>query len=402
MGLRERLEEEMGRRGIEAVIAYGESRSNPNFYYLTRVLIPRGGLFFKAIGSDPVLVVSEVDLGLASKGFEGAVTTFSELIGKPPRDPADAIALSIKELLRRNGVSKVAIYARGEFSASLRIWERLREGGFEVIVEQYPSLVDSMRELKTEEERRRISEIGRSVVEVFESICELLGKCRIRGNSVYHGGRPLRVGDLKSLAMVELAERGLVPAEGIIISSGRRSSDPHYPGSRRDPIRKGYPIVIDIFPRGEDCYFFDMTRTFLIGRSAAIERMHSLVVRAQGLAKDVLAEGGRASEAMDAACELFERNGFETIRGRLEGGPIPRRGFIHSLGHGVGLTIGERPFLRHGEDYPLREGHAFTIEPGLYDPRLGGVRVEDLFFFEGGKIRAATGRLFPQELVIIS
>ncbi len=404
MGIYGRLDAEMGGRGLEAVIAYGESCSNPNFCYLAKVSVPRGGLFFKALNSDPVLVVSQVDYGMASRGFPGDVMAFSELIGpEPPRSAADAIALSAEELLKRHGVSGgVAIYAKEDFSASLRIRERLSEKGFKVVVEQYPSMLDSMRELKSWEERRRISELGRSVNEAFESIYEFLGECRIKGGSLHHKGKPLRVGDLKSFAMAELAKRDLIPSEGLIISAGRKASDPHYPGSRGDPIKRGYPIVIDLFPRGWDCYFYDMTRTALVGRSAAIERMHSLVLEAQGLARDVVGDGGRASEAMDSVCEFFERNGFETIGRRAGGIAIPRRGFIHSLGHGVGLSIGERPFLRHGEDYALRDGHVFTIEPGLYDPKLGGVRVEDVFLLEEGRVKAATGRIFSQELLQIS
>ncbi|MEM3590008.1 MAG: M24 family metallopeptidase, partial [Candidatus Bathyarchaeia archaeon] len=404
MEIYERLEAEMEGRGFGAVIAYGESCSNPNFCYLARISVPRGGLFFKALNRDPVLIVSQVDYGVASRGFPGDVITFPELVGQASSgSAADVIALSIEELLKRHGISgEVAIYAKEDFSASLRIWERLSGKGFKVIVEGYPSLLDSLRELKVRGERRRISELGRSVAKVFESIYELLGECRIKGNSLHHKGKPLRVGDLKSLAMAELVERDLIPSEGFIISAGRRASDPHYPGSKGDPIKRGDPIVIDLFPKGGDGYFYDMTRTALVGRSAEIERMHSLVVEAQGLAKDVIEDGGRAGEAMDSVCEFFERNGFETARKRADSIAIPKRGFIHSLGHGVGLSIGERPFLRRGEDYALRDGHVFTIEPGLYDPKLGGVRVEDVFIFENGKVRAATGKLFPQELLLIS
>jgi len=405
MELYEKLEAGMRGRGLEAVISYGESScSNPNFYYLAKVPVPRGGLFFKALNSDPILVVSRVDYGVASRRFRGTAVTFSELTGSDSfRSAADAIALSIEELLKRYRVSgKIGIYAREEFSTSLRIERRLKGKGFRVVVDRYPSLLDSLREFKTVWERRRISELGRSVGEVFESIYGLLGGCRVKGGSLHRRGRPLRIGDLRAFAMARLAERGLIPAEGLILSAGRRSSDPHYQGSPNDPIEEGHPIVVDLFPRGEDCYFYDMTRTVLVGRSAAIERMHSLVVRAQGLARDVIGDGGRASDAMDSVCRFFEGSGFGTVRERAGKGAAAEGGFIHSLGHGVGLSIGERPFLRYGEDYALENGHVFTIEPGLYDPRLGGVRVEDVFFLEGGKAKAATGKPFAQELFTIA
>ena len=53
------------------------------------------------------------------------------------------------------------------------------------------------------------------------------------------------------------------------------------------------------------------------------------------------------------------------------------KGFIHSLGHGVGLTIGEPPYISLRSSNSLKNGHVFTVEPGLYDPDIGGVRIED-------------------------
>jgi Xaa-Pro aminopeptidase len=81
---------------------------------------------------------------------------------------------------------------------------------------------------------------------------------------------------------------------------------------------------------------------------------------------------------MNLACDLFERRRFKTIRAILRGDKDATKvGFIHSLGHGVGLTIGERPQLSLFSDETLQKGNVVTVEPGLYEPELGGVRIED-------------------------
>ena len=84
-------------------------------------------------------------------------------------------------------------------------------------------------------------------------------------------------------------------------------------------------------------------------------------------------------QMMANACKIFERKGYPTARQLVKGNKEARtHGFMHGLGHGVGLTIGERPYLSlYGKD-SLRKGSVVTIEPGLYEPKWGGVRIEDI------------------------
>jgi Xaa-Pro aminopeptidase len=94
--------------------------------------------------------------------------------------------------------------------------------------------------------------------------------------------------------------------------------------------------------------------------------------------------GATGEEAMLRACQVIERAGFRTVREVFEGKAKEiRSGFIHSLGHGVGLTIGEGPYLSFLSRDPLKSGQVVTVEPGIYLPRYGGLRIEDTVLVTG-------------------
>jgi Xaa-Pro aminopeptidase len=156
-----------------------------------------------------------------------------------------------------------------------------------------------------------------------------------------------------------------------------------------DLIKTNEPIVFDLFPRGTEGYWFDLTRTFSVGKpNKKILKMYELVKEAQLLALESLKEGIMAKEIMELVCDFFEKNGYSTPRTRQL--VHKRKGFLHSLGHGIGLTIGEKPFLSLSSNDKLKRGSVFTIEPGLYDPRVGGVRLEDVVIMESKGIRNLT------------
>src|SRR5207245_5116313 len=107
--------------------------------------------------------------------------------------------------------------------------------------------------------------------------------------------------------------------------------------------------------------------------------MYDAVLEAQTSALDMVREQVPCSEMMIGVCKLFEKKGYPTARLLAKGNKEARvRGFMHGLGHGVGLTIGERPYLSLFGKERLRKNSVVTIEPGLSDPRVGGVRNENI------------------------
>ena len=144
--------------------------------------------------------------------------------------------------------------------------------------------------------------------------------------------------------------------------------------SGRGPLRANQWIVADIFPRDlRTGYWGDMTRTFMRGRpSPALRRLYDTVLDAQALGLSLVKPGAIGAEVHRAVADFFKKCGYETgtdASGRAFG-------FFHGLGHGVGLGIHEEPrlSLRGGA---LEPGMVVTVEPGLYYPDLGGVRIED-------------------------
>jgi len=105
-----------------------------------------------------------------------------------------------------------------------------------------------------------------------------------------------------------------------------------------------------------------------------MKKMFEAVLEAKDASIDALKAGALGSDIYNLCCNLLERAGYETTRG----GKQIKRGFTHSLGHGVGLEPHESPSLNEFYRLPLKEHSVVTVEPGLYDPDVGGVRIEDI------------------------
>ena len=161
-------------------------------------------------------------------------------------------------------------------------------------------------------------------------------------------------------------------AQETIVAGGPSSADPHERGE--GPLYAGQPIVIDIFPRsGRSGYWGDITRTVCKGAaSIELKKQYNAVKSAQAAQLKAIKAGVWTDKIHQIGVDLMENRGFktETIN------DVPQ-GFIHGTGHGVGLEIHEAPRVSSGNHQKLRAGHVITIEPGLYYPEIGGVRIED-------------------------
>jgi Xaa-Pro aminopeptidase len=148
-----------------------------------------------------------------------------------------------------------------------------------------------------------------------------------------------------------------------IVASGPNGAKPHArPGTRR--VQEGDLVVVD-FGAVVDGYCSDMTRTFAIGELDEVQRRMLAVVTESQAAGVSAIQAGAECQAVDAASrEVIDAAGWGDA-------------FLHSTGHGVGLEIHEAPGVSSTSDATLRPGHIVTVEPGVYLPEHGGVRIED-------------------------
>ena len=163
-------------------------------------------------------------------------------------------------------------------------------------------------------------------------------------------------------------------------------------------LHLGQSIVFDLFPREVGGgYFHDTTRTWCIGYAPPeVQEIYDQVMEAMDISVEVFRPGIPAKQLQEAVLDYFESKGHATPRST----PGATNGYVHSLGHGVGLNIHERPSMNHMTKDVLQPGNVITIEPGLYYPERGfGVRVEDTFYVdEGGNLVSLTD--FRKDLVL--
>jgi Xaa-Pro aminopeptidase len=192
------------------------------------------------------------------------------------------------------------------------------------------------------------------------------------GAVLRHDGEVLTSERVKTEIEATLLEHGCGLDE-TIVACGADAADPHDRGS--GPLRPDKPIIVDIFPRSKATgYHADMTRTFVAGDpDDTVAEWFDRTHEALDAALDAVEPGATGAAVHDAACDVYEESGLPTLRSD----PKSETGFIHSTGHGVGLDVHELPRVAP-DGGELRPGHVITIEPGLYDPSVGGVRIEDL------------------------
>lgn len=152
-----------------------------------------------------------------------------------------------------------------------------------------------------------------------------------------------------------------------IVGAGTNGARPHHTVTDR-PIRAGEPVVIDMGARYEG-YSGDLTRTIVVGEpDDRFRRIYDIVLRAMRHAEEVARPGMTGAELDAAAREVIVEAGFGDA-------------FVHGLGHGIGLQIHEGPSARREGEDVFAPGMSLTIEPGIYLPEWGGVRIEDLVVF---------------------
>ena len=273
----------------------------------------------------------------------------------------------IQEVLRQKRIKKLVVPDHFPYGLA----RELRRRKIKVKAREGPLF--PQRQFKTSDEVKKISAaLIMAEVGLAEGLQALKNSKVDRTNRLVYHNAPLTSEKLRSIINTAIMQAGGLAAR-TIVAGGRQGCDPHEEG--HGPLKAHEPIILDVFPRSQKTgYFGDITRTVVKGRaSEAVRRLYQVVARGQEIAFDKIEPGVTGAEIHEAVQDYFEKEGYPTARrnGRMEG-------FFHGTGHGLGLEIHEAPRVSTSSNDVLRPGHVVTIEPGLYYPELGGVRLEDV------------------------
>jgi len=337
------------------------------------------------------LLVSGLEYGRAQKEAGAASVArlsaydYRERIGELGR--ATGRGVVVADFLADHGVESVLVPGRFPLGTA----DGLRESGVTVEVDESDAVAE-IRAVKTPEEIDHVRRAQRANERAMAAAESLIDSATVEGGVLHRDGDPLTSEAVKREIELTLLEDGCALDE-TIVACGTDAADPHNRGS--GPLRADEPIVVDIFPRDKETrYHADMTRTFLKGEpSATLREWFDLTDEARRAALDAVDPGVTGAAVHDAACDVYEDAGLPTLRSDPDAGT----GFIHSTGHGVGLDVHELPRIAP-DGGELEPGNVITIEPGLYDPDVGGVRIEDLVVVTEDGYENLTE--YPVELVV--
>ena len=353
------------KRNIPKLIV-ATSETDADMLYATKFWAPDPFIFLERNGKR-TLVLSDLEIDRGRKQADAdEFVMFSELErevqGKSKKPPSYEKVLA--HFLKKRGVRSVTVPANfalgyAEELAANKIRVRATNGFF------WPE-----REAKLEKEVKMMSLALRITERGLKRAIEILkaskpgARKRLRWN-----GKTLTSEILRAEIDSTILRAGGIPA-GTIVAGGDQACDPHERGY--GPLYADSLIILDVFPRdAKTGYFGDMTRTVLRGRaSEAQRRLWETVKAGQALALKRIKAGVDGMAIHKAIQEFFAKRGFptEVRKGR-------RVGFFHGTGHGLGLEIHEHPRL---QKVTLKDRQVLTVEPGLYYPGLGGVRLEDV------------------------
>jgi Xaa-Pro aminopeptidase len=409
------LDRLMSEREIDAAVVTGSVQNNPSMYYMANGAHLTRGILVKRRGQEPVLIHQAMERDEAAKsGLATLDLTHFDYRGLI-QESENALQAQVKlfhKIFDELSISgRIGFYGMQEQGSSYALFKALEAALPDItIVGEYGNdIFDVARATKEADEIQRMRRVGQATSTVMHEIIGFIRDHQVVRRSrdgsevemlVKSDGTPLTVGDVKRFGRSRLFVYELEDSEGMIFALGSDAGVPHSRGEAHDPIYLGQSIVFDLFPREMGGgYFHDMTRTFCLGYAPPeVQQAYDDVRACFDQVMAALQPDTPARRYEELTCEIFEAQGHNTHR-------IDRtlqEGYVHSLGHGVGLKLHERPAISLSPDNQdlLRPGAVVTIEPGLYYPSRGfGIRIEDTVYLdENGQFHSLTD--YPKDLVV--
>lgn len=357
----EKIDQLLEEQKLDAFLAIDKPVKNPDLYYILGIKIPDPVTFLR-VPEKTVLLTSEMEKNRCRKEADvDEVRTTSEF-----RKKGSEQFEALENFLKEYNVEEIGVDSENfNYSTAKKL-----EENHQILAVENPITVS--RETKNRTEIEVLQKVQSITEKSMKEAEKTIRQSETRDGKLWLKDKPLTADRVKKNVEKYLIEEGCRNMEGMIVTSGRDSGEPHRRSS--GVLKPEEPIVVDIFPRHRSMYFGDMTRTFVKGKPPdKIKDMHEAVRKAQQTAFQYLKESEKRSgeELHNKVCDRIEAEGYGTLRNDDE------TGFIHSTGHGVGLDLHEAPRLGLGGNN-LEPGMIVTIEPGLYNPEVGGLRIEDM------------------------
>jgi Xaa-Pro aminopeptidase len=328
--------------------------SVPNVRYLTGLASSNAAVLLPATGDSAVLATDWRYAGAARRDAADL-----ELLTERFIEPALAQLATERQLARLAfEAQEMTVQRHQEFAAAAPALDLVPLG----------PAVEQLRVVKDEAEIALLAQACAITSQAFDQV---IGQIR----------PGLTERELAALVERTMAELGAEqPAFETIVASGPNGAIPHNAPSGR-PLEPGDLVTVDCGARYAG-YHADMTRTVVLGPPAGWQReIYDLVAAAQRAGIDAAVPGADVAQVDGAARGLISQAGYGDQ-------------FTHGLGHGVGLEVHEAPIMGYGRTGTLGDRVPITVEPGIYLPGRGGVRIEDTLV-----VRAAAGTAAPQELL---
>ena len=319
-----------------------------------------------------LLIVSPLDFGHVRRRTKLADGTMKNMdvlsssnfpVAKNSKTPACDRIIGLLKKVKARAVAVPPYFPIG-------LANKLAEKGIKLTVAEGPVFPE--REVKRALEIEFITYAQKAAIKAMDAAFAMIAGARIsRDRSLKTGNRPLTSEAVRDVIDRATRDFGCVCC-GTIVACGRQAANPHETGW--GTIKADKPIVIDIFPQHiKSGYWGDLTRTVVRGTaSPGIQKLYTAVRDAQRAAISKIKAGITGDKIHNTAVDLFKERGFVT--GARNGKQV---GFIHGIGHGIGLEIHENPSVRPA-GAKLKAGNVITIEPGLYYHDLGSIRIEDV------------------------
>ena len=379
------------------LLVIGAPEHDADAYHLSGFLAPDAVICLRVAGTR-YLAVSSLEYERAEKqALVDELLSYEELgiidLARELKSGARAYGAAVANLLEEIGASNSPVVVPAHFGIVYA--DELRARGITLTPDG--KLFGGLRRAKTEEEISYIERTQRAVEAACAYCVGILEEAEVGEDKVLDWrGETLTSELLRSEIDVELLRRGCA-ADGTIVAGGPQAADPHERG--HGPLKAGESIIVDIFPVDLSTrYYSDMTRTFVKGEpNEGLQEMYDAVLEGQEAALSMIRAGVNGKDVHRKVAEVLHGAGYKTnVHNQEEGKPLTE-GFFHGTGHGVGLELHEAPRVSLADE-ELIPGDVVSVEPGVYDPNVGGVRIEDLVVVTEDGCRNLTK--FPKEFRI--